>query len=228
MGRILKIILRTILVVVSIVCLYGISAYILMNISVNSDFTECDKNAVEIFVRSNGVHTDLILPLKHELKDWSTLVNPLDTKEGDKDIKYVAFGWGDKGFYLETPTWAELKFTTAFKAMFFLSSTAMHVAFHKNINESESCVKLCISHDSYQKLIQYVENSFEKEANSTILIKGASYWNNDLFYEAKGTYSLFNTCNTWANGGLKAANLKACLWTPLDKGILKLYTEPKN
>lgn len=157
------------------------------------------------------------------MKDWTSFVNPADTKSGNTIANYVAFGWGDKGFYLETPTWEDLKFQTAFKALFFLSSTAMHVTFYKKLHENESCRKICITKMSYKMLTNYIESSFEKNGDFTKLIKGAAYSDNDLFYEAKGTYNLFRTCNTWANSGLKSANLKACLWTPFDKGIFYQY-----
>ena len=51
----------------------------------------------------------------------------------------------------------------------------------------------------------------------------AVYGNHDIFYEAKGSYNLFYTCNTWTNSALKAANQKASLWTVYDKGILYHY-----
>ncbi|MFM7854609.1 MAG: DUF2459 domain-containing protein [Flammeovirgaceae bacterium] len=54
------------------------------------------------------------------------------------------------------------------------------------------------------------------------------YWDNDSFYEAKGTYNLFFTCNTWVNEGLKKAGLKACLWTPFDSGLLRKYDQQNN
>lgn len=224
LRKFLKITLRTFGVLILLVLLYVISAYTLSAIPVNSDFKQCERDAVEIFILTNGVHTDVVLPMKNEYKDWSVAVNPADTKSGAARAKYVAFGWGDKGFYLNTPTWGDLKFSTAFNAMFYLSTTAMHVTFYENMNESESCKKICISKESYNKLINYITKSFATDnAGNYKLIKGSSYWKNDSFYDANGTYSLFFTCNTWANSALKEADLKACLWTPFDKAIFSKY-----
>lgn len=50
--------------------------------------------------------------------DWSQKIPFSQTKGKSTDFNYIAFGWGDKGFYLDTPTWADLKFSTAFKAAF--------------------------------------------------------------------------------------------------------------
>ena len=61
-------------------------------------------------------------------------------------------------------------------------------------------------------------------------MSSAAYGKNDAFYEAKGSYSLFYTCNSWVNENLKEVGLKACRWTlfcdPLSK--LKLFTSLKN
>jgi hypothetical protein len=48
---------------------------------------------------------------------------------------------------------------------------------------------------------------------------------NDAYYEAHMRYSLFHTCNTWINNGLKASQKKACLWTPTSGGIFYQYAK---
>ncbi len=219
----LKILLRSTGIFLLLIIIYIISAYTLSYIPVNSDFVDCKKDAVEIYIMTNGVHTDLVLPIKNEHKDWSASVNPANTKSGSTRANFVAFGWGDKGFYLETPTWADLKFKTAFNAAFYLSTSAMHVTFYENMGESKSCKKILITKESYLQLISYINKSFTADAAGNYkLIKGA-YGRNDSFYDANGKYSLFFTCNTWANSGLKAADLKACLWTPYDQAIFDKY-----
>lgn len=208
---------------IGLILLYLFAAYGLSKITVNSDFQEACKDPVVIFVMSNGVHTEIVLPMTSEMINWGQFVNPKDTKSGMDHFRYVAFGWGDKGFYLETPTWADLKFKTAFNALFFLSSAAMHVTFYQDLVEGKDCKKILISKDSYKIMGDHIMKSFRLDNNLPILIRGASYSSNDSFYEANGTYNLFFTSNTWANSTLKYANLKACLWTPFSKEILDKY-----
>jgi uncharacterized protein (TIGR02117 family) len=156
--------------------------------------------------------------------DWSKWVNPSHTKSGDSSAVNVAFGWGDKGFYLETKTWDELKLSTACKAVFYLGSSAMHVSFHKKLRETASCRKICVSKESYLKLVEHITESFDADSVGVPKqIVGASFTNHDAFYDAKGKYSLFYTCNTWANDGLKSAGLKACYWTVFKGGIFDQY-----
>ena len=193
-------------------------------IPVNTAFKSCETDCVEVYLRSNGVHTDIVLPIKNELKDWSLQLDSKKTKAEKTNFKYVSIGWGDKGFYLDTPTWGDLTFKTAFNALFYLSSSAMHVTFFDQLTEGERCKKILISKTDYLKMVSFVESSFQiNELNAYILIPKVSYGNNDVFYEAKGRYSLFYTCNTWTNNCLKAGNMKACLWTLFDKGFFYHY-----
>lgn len=157
--------------------------------------------------------------------DWSKEIKFANTQSNDSTLPFLALGWGDKGFYLETPTWADLKFKTAFRAAFGLSTTAIHATYYRSMTESESCKKMWISRDQYGRLIDFITNSLQKDGNGhAIYIKtNANYGNTDAFYEANGRYSLFWTCNSWTNEGLKVSGQKACLWTAFDKGILEKY-----
>lgn len=222
----LKLIFKIVCGFLLFVVLYFICAFGISSIEVNSEFKECEKDAIEIHLLTSGVHADLVLPFQNKWMDWSKYVSPKDTKLKDSTFKHVAFGWGDKGFFLETKTWDDITFGSTFKALFFLGTGAMHVTFHDTLKESESCVKICISKDNYMQLVQYITESFRfNESGIAQKIEGASYFENDAFYEANRTYSLFYTCNTWANNGLKSAKLKACLWTPFDSSIFKKYQD---
>jgi len=219
----LKIVLKFVLFIVFLLMLYVISAFVLSIIPVNKNQSEHTKEYT-IYIKSNGVHTDLVLPIKSDLKDWSEKIKFENIQSKDSTHQFLAFGWGDKGFYLDTPEWSDLKFSTAFKAAFNLGTSAMHTTFYKQIQETENCVKIEISKKQYQKLISFIEASFQYDTNGDpIFIEAATYGKNDSFYVANRTYNLFYTCNTWTNQALKKAGLKAAFWTPADKGIFFHY-----
>lgn len=219
----IKFILKFLLAIIGLLLIYGISAVVFSIIPVNKNQSENNKEYT-IYIKSNGVHTDLVLPIKTDLKDWSEKIKFENIQSKDSTHRYLAFGWGDKGFYLDTPEWSDLKFSTAFKAAFNLGTSAMHTTFYKQIQETENCVKIEISKEQYQKLITFIEASFQYDTNGNpIFIQATTYGKNDSFYEAHRTYNLFYTCNTWANQALKKADLKAAFWTPADKGIFYHY-----
>lgn len=221
--KLLTVLLKTVLSLVAFVLLYLSAAFCLARITVDKEPNS--KEEVAIYIRTNGVHTDIVVPVKNPQMDWSQEIKFENAKEVDASFQYLGMGWGDKGFYLDTPTWAQLKYSVAFKAAFALSTTAVHATFHKDIVESETCKKIMISAEQYQRLIAYISNSFQKDASGHFIhIKtNSAYGKTDAFYEARGSYSMLHTCNTWANNALKSCGQKACLWTPFDTGIFLKY-----
>ncbi|MEY4927151.1 MAG: hypothetical protein RI894_1587 [Bacteroidota bacterium] len=222
--NVLKYALYTLFGIIVFLAVYVVAVFTLPEIAVNKAQTPTPADTIGIYILTNGVHTDIVAPIRNEQRDWTTSISFENTASKDTAMNYTAFGWGDKGFYLDTPSWAELKFSTAFKAAFYLSTAAMHTTFYKEMKAGESCRKINITKAEYQQLIDYIDNSFERDDKGKVMnIVGHSYGKNDAFYEAKGKYSLFHTCNTWANNGLKSCEQRACLWTPRDKGIFSLY-----
>ncbi len=208
----------------SLAIYYALAAIVCSLIPVNGRNSEATKGDISIYILSNGVHTDLVLPIKNEYKDWGEELKVERTLSKDTAVRYIAFGWGDKGFYLDTPSWAELKFGTAFRAAFSLSTSAMHTTFYRYMYEGDNCIRLDVNEETYRKLVTLIDNRFDKDKDGHyIYIAGHSYDYNDSFYEAKGSYNLFFTCNTWVNSTLKHVGLRACLWTPADKGIFYQY-----
>lgn len=205
------------------ILIYLAAAWILARIHIEGE--KADKKEVTIYLLTNGVHTDIVVPARDSIMDWTREVRYEHTRGNDSTQGYLAMGWGDKGFYLETPTWADLKASVAFKAATGLSTTAIHATYHKEIKTGDSCVRLNLSVPQYKKLIQYIRSSFQKDADGHFInIKtNANYGDTDTFYEAIGSYSMFHTCNTWVNSGLKFTGLRHCAWTPFDTGLFLLY-----
>ncbi len=213
---------------IGLIALYLGFAWGLSRIAVNKHIAEPGAGAVSIYIRTNGVHTDIVVPVKHELQDWSREINFAHTESGDTTLPYAAFGWGDKGFYLQTPEWSDLKFSVAFKAMFHLGTTAMHVTFSRKMVTGSDCKEIRISPDQYLQLVAFLRGSFRLDEQGLVMPIPSvhdGYGKDDAFYEANGVYDLFHTCNTWANNALKACGQRACLWTPSDKGIFYQYRE---
>lgn len=197
--------------------LYGISIFIISYIPVNGS----NGDDITIFVSSNGVHLDIVVPSKNEYYDWTNTFPQNHFNAVDSNFKYLSFGWGNQAFYLETPEWSDLKVSTAFNAMFGLGNAAMHVTYFKDIMENEQCIPIKINYENYSKLINYIKDYLiitNQKAEQIPNSQGYSY--NDAFYKAGGSYNLFFTCNTWVNQALKKSGLRASLWTIFDKPIL--------
>ena len=226
LKRIFIWILKSVLIFLGALATYLIVAFCCSRIEVAKEAGHPEE--VEIFILSNGVHTDVVMPTRHGTTDWSGVFPVQYTRSETGDYKYVSLGWGDKGFYMETPTWADLKASVAFKAAFGLSSSAIHATYYDEMNISETCKSIRISEQQYQRLVDFIKASLDwDELGKSVWINtNAVYGTTDAFYEARGSYSLFHTCNTWANNALKACGQKACLWTIFDTGIFLKYQNP--
>lgn len=169
-----------------------------------------------IYLSTNGVHLEIVI----QRKDLDSLL-----LSGIKNIgteSYLSFGWGDENFYINTPTWGDLTFNNAFRAMFLKSTTLMHVTRYKQ--KRSDWVEIKVNESELQKLNAYLLNTFETiEIGMKIILENKGYSSIDDFYKSKGSYSCFNTCNSWVNRGFKESGLKSCLWTPFDFGLLNKY-----
>lgn len=183
-----------------------------------------EKN-LSIYIINNGAHTDIVMPVHTPLINWNEWIPYENTRGKDSTLEWIAMGWGDKGFYLETETWADLKASVAINAAFGLSTTAIHATYYKNMQEGERCRKIDISWQQYKDLVDFIQNSFQTDEAGMYqyVVTDKQYGANDAFYDAKGSYSMLHTCNTWANNALKAGGLKACKWTAFYKGIFRKY-----
>ena len=121
-----------------------------------------DTGEITIYVRSTGVHTEICMPIENEYQNWTDII-PLNAFQDASRTEFIAIGWGDKGFFIDTPTWAELKVSTALTAVFLPSPTAMHVEYCNKPEKSEVCKKVQISLVQYRKLCKYIEESFDKK-----------------------------------------------------------------
>ena len=221
--RFLKYLGQFALLLITLIGIYFLSAFCLSRITVNAK--PSNTKEVTIYIMTNGVHTDIVMPAVNNEINWTKEIPYTNTLEADSSYQYLAIGWGDKKFYLETPKFSDLKLSTALRAISGLSTSAMHATYYKNIKENDECKKIMISREQYKQLIDYVLNSFEKDNTGHVVnVKTPIHYDiGDAFYEAKGSYSIFKTCNTWANAALKACGQKSCLWTIFDTGIFLKY-----
>lgn len=211
------VILQIITTFVSIFALYLI--IVMIGMAVPSSGGNQTKD-IEIFVQSNGVHTDICMPTESPYCDWSDFI-PIEDYPLNKAHLYIAIGWGDKGFFLDTPTWDDLTAKTALTAAFLPSPCAMHVEYKGELPiPKEMCKSEWISKENYLALVKYIQASFELKAGKVQFISGTSYWGTDHFYEAKGDYHMMNTCNSWTNGAIKSAKLKTASFAVFPSTIM--------
>jgi uncharacterized protein (TIGR02117 family) len=221
MHRAARIGLRVLLALLAVPILYLAAALALALVPVNAGWQEA-RAGVRILVRTNGVHTWIMVPTVSADMDWRPLVPSKDLKDprwGNGD--YVAIGYGNREVYLNTPTWADLKPGDALAAAFGTGSSLLH-ADHDNHPEAGPAQRpIVLTHDQYRRLVSYIRASFRLDgAGHSIPVAGHGYGASDAFYEANGTYDALHTCNEWVGEGLRVAGVRTGVWTPLSASVM--------
>jgi len=222
--KIIKWFRNVIITFFGLIFLYILLAVFLTILPVNCNYKPPEKGII-IYLTSNEVHTDFVLPVKTQQKDWRKDFPDTTFRKVDSTFKYISFGWGDKEFYLNTPTWSDFKLNIALQALFFSSASLMHITYLKsNPIESDFSKKLLITEKQYRGLIDYLDHSFTKDKNGKyILIKVPFRSSNENYYESGESYNFINTCNNWTNEGLKLMGIKTATWAPFDRCILYYF-----
>ena len=181
------------------------------------------REGVLIYVYTNGVHTGLILPKNNAMKDWRRLVKAdhlADRRYGASS--HLLFGWGERRFYLGTPTWAELNPLVAGGALIYGSRTLLHVDHIHNPRPGPEMRPLRISTAQYEKLVRGIENQFQLDSRGQAQpLRG--YGRDDVFYESGGHYDLFRTCNAWTGNQLRSIGVRVGYWTPFSQSVMMWF-----
>jgi len=212
---------RGALALLGLLLLYGAAALLLPLVAVNGDWV-APQSGVEVIVVSNGVHTDLVLPAVAGGVDWSRHFPRSDFAEVDERYGWISFGWGSRDFYLETPTWSDLRLSTALRSVSGLAATALHVSWYWRPPEGDRCRRFKISDEQLARLLAEVLATCDRTADGDVkLIAAPGYTPYDRFYEALGHYSAITTCNEWTGARLRSIGVKCGCWTPWPNDVLR-------
>jgi uncharacterized protein (TIGR02117 family) len=200
--------------------LYVLAALIGGLMSVNRQWREPD-DGITVYLASNGVHADLILPRNAQGLDWTPIVPPSDFRKAPAGAQWVAFGAGERAVYLNTPTWGDLTLKTAYHALTG-GERVMHVEWVRDPSFAARAIRL--RPEEYRRLWASIRGEFRLDANSRPQrIDHPGYTPADRFYLGVGKTSAIQTCNQWIASRLRLAGVKAPLWAPFVGGLTMRY-----
>lgn len=190
----------------------------------NAGWTAPGANAgggVRVLVESNGVHTGLVLPKVAAGEDLRDLLRGDDLADPrHAALRYVAIGWGERAFYLETATWADVRPLTVLRAATGSDRVVLHVEHVRLPATREDTRAVLLRPAEYHRLVAFVRASFAPEATAARRWHARGYGGNDAFYAATGRYDAVRTCNAWTGDALAAAGVRVGLWTPFPVTVL--------
>ncbi|MFF0951015.1 TIGR02117 family protein [Rhizobium leguminosarum] len=172
-----------------------------------------------ILLLSGSIHTDIAIPLDAETRAAFSFLDNTDFPLGHPNAEWLIIGWGGRAFYLETPTWAELKPLPVLRAL-TIDRSVLHVDLAGPINEPQPTVTAFnVSDDQLTRLRDFISESFVRDAGAVVPIPDAGYGEIDRFFEARGYFNALFGCNTWTAAALRSAGLRTGIWNPLPQAL---------
>jgi uncharacterized protein (TIGR02117 family) len=199
--------------------LYGVAAGVGSTIAVNAGRT-APASGVTIWVEDNGIHTTIVMPKRAAGVDWTGAFPARDLREPRYGgWGHVAVSWGERDFFVGTPTWWDLKPATVLRAMVGSDATVLHVEHVAPPVAGEAVRAIVLRPEEYLRLAGFVRASIGPGA----AVRG--YAGYDAFYPARGRYDAARTCNWWTGRALRAAGVTVGAWTPTSAGVMR-WTDP--
>ncbi len=217
---VVKLVVRVALAILAFPALYFSAALLGGLIPANPSWQEAERG-VTIFVRTNGVHTWLMVPTVAAGVDWRPLAPAAHIRQPLYSGNYLAIGYGNRDFYLNTPTWGDLSLRTALAAAFGRGPSLVHVEHERDPQPNAYQQPIVLTIGEYRKLAAHIHRSFDLDAlGRTIPLIGRGYGPADIFYEGRGPYNAYRTCNEWTGEALRAAGIRTGVWTPMSESIM--------
>jgi len=211
---------RALSALLAVPALYLLAALLGSLVPVNRGWTE-PAQGTTIYLADNGIHADIVMPVKAQGLDWRPLFPASDFAAADPNAQWVAFGAGEHRVYLNTPTWWDITPRTIWSALAG-GERVMHVEYLSDPRYAVREIRLRPA--EYRRLWAAIRADLALQRNGRpIRIDHPGYGSGDAFYRATGKASALRTCNSWAAGRFRLAGVKTGLWPPFAEGLVWRY-----
>ncbi|MND41087.1 hypothetical protein D3C80_318360 [compost metagenome] len=172
-----------------------------------------------ILLLPNPIHTDIAIPLDEETRADYAFLEASGIPIADPVAQWLVLGWGGRAFYLETPTWSDLKPMPVFRAL-TVDRSVMHVDVTGSIDETRPAIRsFNLPPAEFQTLSNFIKASFVRDRGEIVAIPDAGYGAYDQFFEAHGSFNALLGCNTWTAQALRSAGIRTGWWNPLPQTL---------
>ena len=218
MRRSIKVAAAVSILPIALAVLYITAAHLLVFLPANRG-TSAANPAVQAFIVTNGVHTEFVFPVQSAGVDWTRIFPLREFAPTAQQTQFIALGWGDREFYLNTPYWSDLTVGRALGALSGRNPSLIHVTYVLSLDDYGERYPVSLTESQYAVLVAHVMQTLKLDGGEAISVPGRSYGYNDAFFEAHGSYGVFTTCNTWVGRGLLQAGVTVSRWTPFESNV---------
>ena len=182
----------------------------------------CKADCAVVQVINHGWHSGLVL----RVKDIPPGLLPEAADFPGAD--HLEFGWGDGDYYQadDPGPWLTLK------AACWSTSSVLHVVgISGSVNRQfagYASVRLELTRARFLGLAAFIDQGFDRQGKAKADPLRPGYGLNSRFYPARGTFHLFNTCNSWIARALSGAGYPMGVFDPItaDDLMTRLRADP--
>ena len=157
-------------------------------------------HAVSVF--SNGWHTAIVVSRRDVVA-----AGLLPEADDFPDAAFLEFGWGDQVYYPAK----KKTFGMALDATLTATPAVMHMAGLARSPEqtyaSSEIVTVAMTESGLRHLVRAIAGEFNRPEGGRAYPVSSGLYPDSNFYSARGSFHLFNTCNTWTARMLRAAGV---------------------
>jgi uncharacterized protein (TIGR02117 family) len=189
-------------------------------IASNSRWTEA-REGTSIYIADNGIHTDIIMPVRAHGLDWSKALGKQSFADLRSGAPWIAIGSGEREVYLDTPRWRDIRLRTIVRALAG-GPRVIHVEYLTNPDYAAREIRL--RPEEYRRLWAAIHADFALDRKGRPLpIDHQGYGSTDAFYAASSKASALRPCNVVVANWLRLAGVKTSLWPPFAQGLVWRY-----
>jgi uncharacterized protein (TIGR02117 family) len=161
-----------------------------------------EPRAQSVRVASNGWHTAIVVG-----RAEAAATGLLPEAEDFPNAAFLEFGWGDRSYYPAS----EPTIGMALAAALTPTPAIMHLAGlarpPDGTGAESEVVQVAVSQDEFLSLVAAIAGDFMRPEGGRAAPVSRGLYPDSNFYNARGTFHLFNTCNTWTARMLRAGGV---------------------
>lgn len=171
---------------------------------------------ISVLLIQGPIHYDVLLPLNDvTLQTFGDYGLPL----AHLNARWLVVGWGAREFYTATGSYQDITAHAVWRGIVG-DRSVMRLDLAPKLGKHVRTKTIVMTDVQYSTLLDGITASFARTpAGQPIAINTPGFSTTDMFFEAQGTFNLFQTCNVWIGQQLRAAGLRFGMWTPTPYAI---------
>jgi uncharacterized protein (TIGR02117 family) len=160
--------LKTCYSILAVASFYYLCCLVLPLVHVNADYLYKNKGVL-VYVAGDGLHSEIIVPVKNEVADWETVFNKADFDGAAEGKQWLCIGFTEKNFYRTNRRWDDMNYLSAFGQLCGFGESVMHVSYESEYPFDRKFIrKVYIGEEQYAKLCEFIKGSFTQNNDEAL------------------------------------------------------------